>query len=110
MGSEMQASVPALPDVRQRWHPIETAPRDRWVWVRSRSGTISAVRWDREHRAWFVGNGWLAQVDCFFSHWGDMAAQPPAYVDNGQPRHTAGHVPPPMLQAPGARPDSWAGC
>jgi len=62
------------------WFPIESVPKDRWVWMysrRSRSQMVSAFKWDPTHNGWFAGTGWWPTVDQFFSHWAEITGPEP---------------------------------
>jgi hypothetical protein len=80
---ELETLLAAQPS--EGWHPIATAPRDRWIWFgrpprkdSPRKFTISPYRWDESYGMWFSGTGWWGDVHLIFTHWAEMHEQPPA--------------------------------
>lgn len=63
------------------WQPWATIPRDRWVWVFSpskhRNSRVTTLKWDAEMSMWQSGLGWYPVEPGHFSHWAEMAGQPP---------------------------------
>lgn len=72
------------PLAAQEWQPIETAPKNRWIWFGRPAQkdpdrfTISPFRWDDSYVGWFSGTGWWPNVARIFTHWAEMDGQPPA--------------------------------
>ena len=69
------------------WQSMDTVPTDgRWFWVRLKSGTVSAFRYDAKQNdvcPWFAGFGWYAhgQFERYVG-WAEMQ-QPPVIPRRG---------------------------
>jgi hypothetical protein len=70
--------------VANPWHPIATAPTDRWIWFgrapRETPRTVdeSAFKWDPDRQMWYAGLGWWHQIPQAFTHWAEITGQPPS--------------------------------
>ena len=64
----------AMPETRQGWQPIETAPRDCDILTTWRGGTITVARWSGYFNAWMAN-----RKDAFKpTHWMPLPDPPSA--------------------------------
>jgi hypothetical protein len=77
----VRAAALSSPSVAESpaWLPIETLPKDRWVWVMfgNKNPEIAALRWNVRMSMWQCGTGyWTANLP--FIGWSEMVMQPPS--------------------------------
>jgi hypothetical protein len=77
-GDALGASRPSPAARKVTWHPMDTLPKDRWVWAvfGVENPEISAVRWNLRLLMWQSGTGyWRTHMP--FTGWTEMEVQPP---------------------------------